>query len=79
MARTSFPPDLVTAQTCWIAVYEQLARTGPARTTALRRRLIRLSAEVYFHPYWARSAAGGRAELLRAARTVQAHREVTAA
>jgi hypothetical protein len=38
-------------------------------TTALRRRLIRLSAEVYFHPYWARPGpAAGRPELVAQAR-----------
>ncbi|MFJ7069701.1 hypothetical protein [Streptomyces sp. NPDC101115] len=79
MARTTFPPDLLDAQTRWITVYEALARPCPARTTALRRRLIDLSGRVYFHPYWDRPQAGGRPELLCAARHEQSREEVTAA
>ncbi|MEU2119822.1 hypothetical protein ABZ567_30235 [Streptomyces sp. NPDC016459] len=42
--------------------------------TALRRRLIRLFAEIRFHPYWARPRPGaGRVELLGQARAL--HRE----
>ncbi|MFE1384229.1 hypothetical protein ACFW6S_35325 [Streptomyces sp. NPDC058740] len=85
MARTTFPPDLLDAQTSWITVYETLAGPCPADTSALRRRLIRLSANVYWHPYWERPTAGGRPELLLAARAVRTARaarargEVTAA
>ncbi|MEU7032023.1 hypothetical protein AB0A60_35660 [Streptomyces sp. NPDC046275] len=78
MERTTFPPDLLDAQARWIAVYEALAQDRPARTTALRHRLLGLSTQVYFHPYWNRPAAGGRPELLLAARAAQAGREVTA-
>ncbi|MGO4635008.1 hypothetical protein AB4225_29380 [Streptomyces sp. 2RAF24] len=83
MARTTFPPDLLDAQARWLTVYEALARPRSAGTAALRRRLVRLSAEVSFHPYWDRPAAGGRPELLHAARTARtaarARGEVTAA
>ncbi|MER5312945.1 hypothetical protein ABT034_34815 [Streptomyces sp. NPDC002773] len=42
------------------------------------RRLVRLSAEVWFHPYWARPRPGaGRAELLDQARAQ--HREKASA
>ncbi|MGV9571547.1 hypothetical protein ACWDRX_19135 [Streptomyces nigra] len=46
----TFPDDLVRAQQEWSATYRQLAER-PGRTE-LRRRLYRLSAEVFFHPYW---------------------------
>ncbi|MER6077099.1 hypothetical protein ACFY6U_48620 [Streptomyces sp. NPDC013157] len=46
----SFPVDLARAQQEWSATYRQLA-ARPGRTE-LRRRLYRLSAEVFFHPYW---------------------------
>ncbi|MFD8643942.1 hypothetical protein ACFV14_27010 [Streptomyces zaomyceticus] len=55
-----FPDDLVTAQRSWTAAYEELARPHAASPTVLRRRLLRLSTQMYFHPYWAhpRPAAG---------------------
>ncbi|WP_329625845.1 hypothetical protein OG357_38065 (plasmid) [Streptomyces sp. NBC_01255] len=71
MRHHPFPDDLVTAQRSWAATYEELARPGTARTTVLRRRLLALSGRVYYHPYWARTAAG-RADL---AGLVQAERE----
>ncbi|MEU8623137.1 hypothetical protein [Streptomyces sp. NPDC048623] len=78
MARTTFPPDLLAAQARWITVYAALAQARPDRTTALRHRLIGLSTQVCYHPYWNRpTAAGGRPELLLTARA--AHQEVTAA
>ncbi|MDH6517735.1 hypothetical protein M2164_004228 [Streptomyces sp. SAI-208] len=45
-----FPDDLARAQREWSAAYRQLAER-PGRTE-LRRRLYRLSAEVFFHPHW---------------------------
>ncbi|WP_406008205.1 hypothetical protein OG440_20265 [Streptomyces sp. NBC_00637] len=45
-----FPDDLVQAQQEWCATYRQLA-ARPGRTE-LRRRLLRLSTQVFFHPYW---------------------------
>ncbi|MEU9207842.1 hypothetical protein AB0D27_07775 [Streptomyces sp. NPDC048415] len=47
-----FPDDLAHAQQEWSAVYRQLAER-PGRTE-LRRRLYRLSAQLFFHPYWRR-------------------------
>ncbi|MEU1401231.1 hypothetical protein ABZ471_02500 [Streptomyces sp. NPDC005728] len=45
----SFPSDLAQAQQEWSATYRQLAER-PGRIE-LRRRLYRLSAQLFFHPY----------------------------
>ncbi|MEV7991624.1 hypothetical protein AB0O67_06830 [Streptomyces sp. NPDC086077] len=46
----TFPADLAQAQQEWSATYRQLAeRPGRAE---LRRRLYRLSTQVFFHPHW---------------------------
>jgi len=45
-----FPADLTRAQQEWSATYRLLAEQ-PGRTE-LRRRLYRLSARLFFHPYW---------------------------
>ncbi|MFJ3582801.1 hypothetical protein ACIPPS_11295 [Streptomyces sp. NPDC090127] len=74
MRHHTFPDDLVAAQTAWAHAYAELARPGTVRTTVLRRRLIRLSARIVFHPYWDRPApAAGRPELLHLVRTEQRH------
>ncbi|MFE0332261.1 hypothetical protein ACFW08_36800 [Streptomyces sp. NPDC058960] len=45
-----FPADLSRAQLEWSVTYRQLAeRSG---CTELRRRLYRLSDQLFFHPYW---------------------------
>ncbi|MEU6218251.1 hypothetical protein ABZ845_12150 [Streptomyces sp. NPDC047022] len=46
----SFPADLAQAQQEWSATYQRLA-DQPGRIE-LRRRLYRLSVQVFFHPYW---------------------------
>ncbi|MFF4209691.1 hypothetical protein ACFYZE_10150 [Streptomyces sp. NPDC001796] len=46
----SFPADLARMQQEWSVTYRQLAER-PGRTE-LRRRLYRLSAQMFFHPYW---------------------------
>ncbi|MEU7036765.1 hypothetical protein ABZ958_24210 [Streptomyces sp. NPDC046237] len=75
MRHHAFPDDLVSAQRSWAATYEALSRPGATATTRLRRRLLRLSTSVYFHPYWTRPRpAAGRAEL---AGLVRAEREHT--
>ncbi|MDQ0581649.1 hypothetical protein [Streptomyces rishiriensis] len=51
-----FPDDLVRTQQEWRATYRQLA-ARPGRTE-LRRRLHRLSAQVFFHPYWQQRRPG---------------------
>jgi hypothetical protein len=43
------PNDLARAQEEWHTAYRQLAERPHA---ALRRWLLRLSAQVVFHPYW---------------------------
>lgn len=43
------PDDLALALEEWHTTYRQLAAQP---RTVLRRRLIRLSAQVLFHPYW---------------------------
>ncbi|MEU6423309.1 hypothetical protein [Streptomyces spiralis] len=62
------PDDLARAQEEWHATYRRLAARP---CTAHRRRLIRLSSEVMFHPYWqGRRSAGWAA--LHGARHVRA-------
>lgn len=68
---TAFPHDLLNAERERSAVYRELTTAGPRRTTALRRRLLQLSVQVWCHPYWDTRAAGApaaRAELRRQAR-----------
>ncbi|WP_406267868.1 hypothetical protein OH779_24030 [Actinacidiphila glaucinigra] len=73
MADTVFPPDLVQAQREWHRIYARLA-AEPAHAALLRRRLLWLSARLFWHPYW-RTAPGrlpaARVELRRQARAVQ--------
>ncbi|MCI3223487.1 hypothetical protein OG705_04330 [Streptomyces sp. NBC_00838] len=59
MNGVGFPDDLVASQRAWDRAYRALAE--PARrsgTTVLRRRLIRLSAQIWWHPYWSTPASG---------------------
>ncbi|WP_435178302.1 hypothetical protein [Actinacidiphila sp. bgisy145] len=51
----SFPDDLVQAQHDWYTTYRELAAGAGAgaRTTVLRRRLVRLSVRISAHPFWA--------------------------
>ncbi|MFE4305700.1 hypothetical protein [Streptomyces sp. NPDC056891] len=81
MRHDPFPDDLVIAQEAWTRTYEELARPRPAGVTDLRRRLIRLSVQVYFHPFWTRQAhpSASRADLLHRVRAGQQNREETAA
>jgi hypothetical protein len=68
---TDFPDDLVQTQAAWNATYQALAAPRPRGTTALRRRLLRLSVRLWWHPYWdtASSAPAARTELRQLART----------
>lgn len=66
-----FPLDLVQTQTAWSTTYRALAAVGPgAGTTVLRRRLLRLSTRLWWHPYWTTAEAGpaARADLREHAR-----------
>ncbi|MFH9038113.1 hypothetical protein ACH4FA_01870 [Streptomyces sp. NPDC017966] len=69
---SAFPEDLVTAQQAWSRTYRSLA--DPAnrqRTTALRRRLLQLSVQVRWHPYWKQAGNGQRAALRSSARDLE--------
>ncbi|MCM1943516.1 hypothetical protein NC239_35555 [Streptomyces sp. G3] len=65
MDAIDFPDDLVQTQAAWNAAYDALAAPRPCDTTALRRRLLRLSVRLWWHPYWetAPSASAARTEL----------------
>ncbi|GAA3044190.1 hypothetical protein GCM10017562_01360 [Streptomyces roseofulvus] len=77
MERTTFPLDLLTAQTRATAAYQALAVSRPVHPAALRRALIHWETAVFYHPYWTGRgrSAGGRADLRRAARTALTHRD----
>ncbi|MFD3998907.1 hypothetical protein [Streptomyces sp. NPDC058583] len=81
MRHHPFPDDLVTIQEAWTRTYEELACPHPTGVTDLRRRLIRLSVQVYFHPFWTLQAhpSTGRADLMHRVRAGQHDREETAA
>ncbi|MFF7543374.1 hypothetical protein ACFZCU_07025 [Streptomyces canus] len=69
MRCSAIPEDLVAAQCAWERTYRSLA--DPAnrrRTTALRRRLLELSGQVWWHPYWQQAGTGQRAALRSSAR-----------
>ncbi|MFE7931262.1 hypothetical protein ACFU6S_21480 [Streptomyces sp. NPDC057456] len=51
MDGTDFPQDLMQTQRAWNA-YRALAAPRPCNVTALRRRLLRLSVRLWWHPYW---------------------------
>ncbi|MET9425810.1 hypothetical protein ABZY06_34855 [Streptomyces sp. NPDC006540] len=57
MGHTAFPDDLVQAQRDFDRAYAALAVPRPRAYTPLRRRLLRLSAELMWHPFWGRSTA----------------------
>ncbi|MFS4096618.1 hypothetical protein [Streptomyces sp. AF1A] len=61
----SIPADLAHTQQEWQATYRQLAA---APGTALRRRLIRLSSQVLFHPHWQGDGTAARAALFASGR-----------
>ncbi|MGW4569471.1 hypothetical protein ACWEN3_46600 [Streptomyces sp. NPDC004561] len=54
------PDDLALAQEEWHVTYRRLAACPGA---ALRRRLIHLSSQVLFHPYWQGQGTAARAAL----------------
>ncbi|MFD4232624.1 hypothetical protein [Streptomyces sp. NPDC058545] len=63
MEPTAFPQDLVQAQRDWIRTYEALAQPHSPRNTVLRRRLLELSAQIWWHPFF--TTSGGRAPRAR--------------
>lgn len=69
---TDFPDDLVQTQAAWNATYAALATPHPRLDTAtLRRRLLRLSVRLWWHPHWKSvpSVPAARTELRQLART----------
>ncbi len=73
---TDFPDDLVQTQAAWNATYEALAAPRPHGTATLRRRLLRLSALLWWHPYWETvpSVSAARSELRQTTRARRAFR-----
>ncbi|NUK78060.1 hypothetical protein HRW23_11745 [Streptomyces lunaelactis] len=72
MDASAFPDDLVQAQRDFNATYQALAAPGRHGYTELRRRLLRLSVRILWHPFWTAHPAGApaaRIELRRQART----------
>ncbi|MFI9605321.1 hypothetical protein ACIHCX_36870 [Streptomyces sp. NPDC052043] len=61
-------------QAAWNATYAALAAPRPRDTTALRRRLLRLSVRLWWHPYWETvpSVPAARSELRQLARVHEA-------
>ncbi|MCM2579710.1 hypothetical protein [Streptomyces meridianus] len=60
----AFPEDLIAAQRAWDRTYRALADPAQrGRTTALRRRLLELSVQVWWHPYWRDAKTGNRMDL----------------
>ncbi|MFB6908038.1 hypothetical protein ACFCWB_27570 [Streptomyces bacillaris] len=82
MDRFRFPDDLIRAQQEWHATYRALAVPRPRRSTGLRRRLLRLSVRIEWHPFWStpegRSPAA-RVELRRRTADVRDRRSEGAA
>ncbi|MFD9099107.1 hypothetical protein [Streptomyces collinus] len=76
MDATSFPDDLVQTQAAFHATYAALAAPHRGDTTALRRRLLRLSVRLWWHPYWdtTPSVPAARMELRQLARAREAAR-----
>jgi hypothetical protein len=81
MDATHFPDDLVQTLHAWNATYDALAAPHRRDITALRRRLLRLSVRLWWHPYWdtARSVPAARTELRHLARTHGAARAASRA
>lgn len=60
-----FPYDLLQAERERHAAYLALSTFSPVENTALRRRLLQLSARVWWHPFW--GTRNGRASAARMA------------
>ncbi|MBM9624197.1 hypothetical protein [Streptomyces zhihengii] len=60
MTQTRYPHELIETQQDLDRAYARLVRpAGPGGSTALRRRVIRLSAQLLAHPYWSSEASAG--------------------
>ncbi|OEJ29026.1 hypothetical protein AS594_36055 [Streptomyces agglomeratus] len=72
MEQHTYPTDLVQAQIDYHRAYQALAADPYGFHTERRRRLLHLSAQVLFHPYWEKTGGRGRLEgLRRQARTLE--------
>ncbi|QFZ72891.1 hypothetical protein GFH48_06060 [Streptomyces fagopyri] len=72
MEQTPFPRDLVRFQVDWNRTYDALAAPCPVTYAAHRRRLLRLSALLWRHPFWSRpGGTAARADLRREARLLE--------
>lgn len=78
MDSTRFPDDLVQTQHAWNATYQALAAPRPRDNTVLRRRLLRLSVRLWWHPYWntAPSVSAARTRLRQSVRAQESTRVV---
>ncbi|MFJ1969390.1 hypothetical protein ACIO93_12050 [Streptomyces sp. NPDC087903] len=78
MDSTRFPDDLVQTQHAWNATYQALAAPRPRDNTVLRRRLLRLSVRLWWHPYWntATSVSAARTRLRQSVRAQESARVV---
>ncbi|GLX22546.1 hypothetical protein [Streptomyces lavendulae] len=65
MEQHTYPTDLVQAQIACFRAYRALATNPHSSPTARRRRLLHLSAQVLFPPYWAHTGSRARLEGLR--------------
>jgi hypothetical protein len=59
----NFPDDLVHAQRDWYRAYKELAESPHPQTALLRRRLLRLSAQIAGHPFWDNAPGGPAARM----------------
>ncbi|MFJ8026049.1 hypothetical protein [Streptomyces sp. NPDC096311] len=76
MESAPFPHDLVQLQRAWNRTYDALAAPRPVANTVLRRRLLMLSARLWWHPFWSGSGRmrAARMELRSQARALDAQR-----
>ncbi|MET9507726.1 hypothetical protein ABZX62_04465 [Streptomyces flavidovirens] len=73
MRCSAFPEDLIAAQSAWERTYRSLAApVHRERTTVLRRRLLELSVQVRWRPYWREARTGQRVALRTAVRELEA-------
>lgn len=73
MDETAFPDDLMRIQEAWNTTYRALCAHRPQQPAVLRRRLLRLSVRLWWHPFWAGTAGpAARVELRRAVRAREA-------
>ncbi|MEU5138012.1 hypothetical protein AB0H02_37165 [Streptomyces californicus] len=70
---------MIEAQRQWHSTYQALAVPSPRHAAELRRRLLLLSARVYWHPFWSTSEGWSPAARLELRRLNAGHRKADAA